>query len=152
MLLHLMGKHRPADWRYYEHYLIFAYIYSCQRQNGNRTVLVHRKYEAWKKSTSFNERQSFSELRFICTIAGEWAKPTWQPCSFILIQWNQSCKVETMVLKWVITKDQILNTDVYKLGNCSVQYLCQLLLYLFCLTLFKWNHTFLPLFGEHKCL
>jgi hypothetical protein len=28
MLLHLMGKHRPADWSYYGHYLIFAYTYN----------------------------------------------------------------------------------------------------------------------------
>jgi len=28
MLLHLMGKHRPADWNYCGHYLLFAYTYN----------------------------------------------------------------------------------------------------------------------------
>ena len=35
---------------------------------------------------------------------GEWEKPTRQPRGLIPIGRNQSRKVETIVLKWVITK------------------------------------------------
>jgi len=45
MLLHLMGKHRPADWSYCGHYLIFAYTYN-EIVVRFKTVPVHRKYEA----------------------------------------------------------------------------------------------------------
>jgi hypothetical protein len=40
----------------------------------------------------------------ICAIAGEWGKLTRQPRDLIPIRRNQSRKVETVVLKWVMTK------------------------------------------------
>jgi hypothetical protein len=60
-------------------------------------LLRHRQINKIS-SASFNERQSFAVLRVICAI-GQWEKPTRQPCSLILINRNQSLKLEIMVLE-----------------------------------------------------
>jgi hypothetical protein len=52
MLLHLKGKHGPADWSYCGHCLIFAYTYNeiaVRFKTVTQKVLVQRKYEARKK-------------------------------------------------------------------------------------------------------
>jgi len=57
------------------------------------------EYKAQTCSTPYNERWSFTELRVLCTIAGEWAEPTSQLLGLILVYQNQSKKVEIKVLK-----------------------------------------------------
>ena len=49
-------------------------------------------HKAQKQSTSFNERQSLTELTVILAVAGEWVKPTRQPRGLIPIRRNLSTK------------------------------------------------------------
>jgi len=57
-----------------------------------------------------------------CTIADVWSLPTVKPCGsiLILILRNQSRKFETTVLKWLITKVENPNIDVYEHGDRAV--------------------------------
>jgi hypothetical protein len=50
------------------------------------------KYKS--KSTFFNERQNFTELRLICAEAREWGKQTSQPLVLIPIRPKQPGKTE----------------------------------------------------------
>jgi hypothetical protein len=52
----------------------------------------------------------------MCTVGGEWGKLTCQSRGLILICQNKSWEVENIVLKHVITKGQIQNTET--LLNC----------------------------------
>ena len=56
----------------------------------------------------FNERQSLTELRVICTVAGEWLKPTRQPRGLIPIRRNLSRNVE------------IANVDIREIPHISL--------------------------------
>jgi hypothetical protein len=62
----------------------------------------------WKRLRTCHKtdyrRNNLSELRVICAVAGDWAKQSGQSCGRIPIRRNQSRKVETLVLKRVITK------------------------------------------------
>jgi len=52
-----------------------------------------------KQSTSLHERWCLSELRVICTIAGEYRQLTHQPRGLTPIHEKQSGKVNTVALK-----------------------------------------------------
>ena len=54
----------------------------------------------------------------ICGIAGEWGKPSCYPRGLIPIPQNQSRKVETVILKGMITK-----VDVRNLQNALYWYM-----------------------------
>jgi len=63
-------------------------------------------HTALRQLTSLNERWSLTELRVICTIAGECRKLTWEPHFLFLICWNKMWEVKAMVNKWVVMKVQ----------------------------------------------
>ena len=56
-------------------------------------------HTALRQLTSLNVRWSLTELRVICTIAGECRKLTLEQYFLILIHWNKMWKVKTMVRK-----------------------------------------------------
>jgi len=56
-----------------------------------------------KQANLLDKKQHFTELRVICTMVGEWGKPTCQPCGLVTIHWKQSHKLKTVVWKCLIT-------------------------------------------------
>ena len=64
-------------------------------------------HKAQKQSTSFNERQSLTELTVIFAVAGEWVKPTCQPRGLIPIRRNLS------------TKDRNSGLDIHELSEST---------------------------------
>jgi len=92
------------------------------------------------KQPHFNDRQSLTELRVICAIAGEWLKPIRQSRGLIPIRRNLSRKVE------------IANVDIRELSEYTAfQYFLHFLpSSLFIPLLLAVVPSFLPSFVHHS--
>ena len=71
--------------------------------NDGTTVTFHKP----QKQSSLNERHSLTELREICTVAGEMGRLIGQLCGFIPIRRNQSQKVERTAPKLEIWETEV---------------------------------------------
>jgi len=75
---------------------------------NNTKLHYYRNCRPRKRSTSLNERQSLTAQCVICAIAGERGKLALQPRGLFPINLQESRKVETVVLKWIITNSRNL--------------------------------------------
>jgi hypothetical protein len=67
------------------------------------------------------ENRTLLNLEWFGAVPGVWGKLTYQPRSLISISWNQSWKVETVFLKWVITKVKIPNIEFHEHRDPAVR-------------------------------
>jgi len=74
--------------------------------HNNTKIHHYRNCRPQNRSTSLNERQSLTEQRVICAIAGVRGKLALQPRGLFPIRLQESRKVETVVLKWIITNSR----------------------------------------------
>lgn len=89
---------------------LIAYKHLSETQNTWRVSLD----EAWKQPISLNGRHNLTELNVFCTIAGQSGKPTRQTRALNPNRRKQLRKVETVILKWLITIGRLPSNEVHE--------------------------------------
>jgi len=100
---------RPTDYSCCGYSVTFARIKHRNKSRvlyNNTKMHYYRNCRPRKRSPSLNERQSLTEQSVICAIAGERGKLALQPRGHFPIRPQESRKVETVVLKWIITNSR----------------------------------------------